>query len=88
MGPIFPNASGWPNVTLNCGEGGCLFNVFSDETEHTDLASSLPEIAAELRARIALHAAGVFNPSRGLDDGAACAAAFAQHKGFYGPFLG
>ena len=88
QGPVFPNASGWPNVTLNCGEGGCLFNVFSDETEHVDLAAALPEIAAEMRARIALHAARVFNPDRGQDDGAACAAAFARHNGFYGPFLG
>ena len=26
-GPIFPNASGWPTNSIDCGTEGCLFNV-------------------------------------------------------------
>jgi hypothetical protein len=72
--------------------GRLPFQRFFPTRPNLDLAATLPEIAAEIaaemRARIALHAASVFNPDRGQDDGAACAAAFARHDGFYGPFLG
>jgi hypothetical protein len=42
---------------------------------------------AEMTAKMAAHEATAFNPHRGTDDGAACAAALGKWKGFWGPWL-
>ena len=42
--------------------------------------------AMPLRKRIAQLQEGVYDPYRGGDDGAACAAAAARWGGFWGPF--
>ena len=97
QGPIYPNASGYPSGTLQCGDPaapaagsaagpGCLFNVLDDPTEQHDVAADHPDIVKDLRARIAAHQATVYSPERGGDDGAACAAA-ARYGGFWGPFI-
>ena len=96
QGPVYPNASGYPSSSADCGDPalpagapgagpGCLFNVFDDPNETRDLATAQPAIVAALRARIAFHNASVFSPDRGVDDGRACAAC--APKGFWGPFL-
>jgi arylsulfatase B len=98
QGPIYPNASGHSDAALECGdpavaEGkpgagtGCLFNVFSDPHETTNVAAQFPEIVADLRARIAVHNATVFSPERGPDDLLACETAQARWGGFWGPFV-
>jgi hypothetical protein len=98
QGPVYPNASGYPSGSKQCGDPaapagsaaagpGCLFNVLTDPNEEHDVAGDHPTLVKELRARIAAHQAGVYSPDRGGDDGAACAAA-ARYGGFWGPFIG
>ena len=85
--PVYPNAStSWEDIPVSCGDSGCLFNLESDPSEYRDLASELPDVAARLRARIAELQESVYDPWRGGDDGAACAAAAARWGGFWGPF--
>ena len=95
-GPLYPNAStSWVDVPFHCGvpstppigNGGCLFNVFDDPTEHNDVASAHPEIVASMYARIVELQTTAFSPVRGSDDGAACAAALTRWNGRWGPFL-
>lgn len=94
-GPVYPNRSGYPSKTKECGdpaapEGsdakgpGCLFNVLTDPNENDDVAQDHPKIVAELRALMAKQV--LYSPDRGGDDGAACAAA-ARYGGFWGPFV-
>ena len=101
QGPSFPNASGWPAWrTLDCGNftslsasgedtgaGGCLFDVFADPTEQTDLAAQRPADVAAMRARIAQLQASVYSPLRGDEDPRACDAALGKYDGFYGPWI-
>ena len=84
---VYPNAStSWPDTPFSCGDGGCLFDLDSDPNEYHDLASELPEVAARMRARIAQLQEAVYDPYRGTDDGAACAAATGRWGGFWGYF--
>ena len=46
------------------GPGGCLFNIEEDQTEHVDLAKTLPAKLEELRERAKQLRASVFNPDR------------------------
>ena len=85
-GPTYPNSSTYPTGTEDC-TAGCLFNVFTDPTEHDEVSAAHPAIVAELQALIADAAKTVFNPDRGTDDGTACEKAFNIHHGFFGPFL-
>ena len=68
------------------GQGGCLFDIMNDPTEHNDVAKDHPDIVAALYARILHYQQGVFSPDRGKDDGSACNAATNKWGGFYGPF--
>ena len=56
------------NATLDCGAldgpGGCLFNIEHDQTEHVDLAKTLPAKLEELRARAKQLRDTMFNPDR------------------------
>ena len=81
-GPTYPNSSTYPSGNYNCGAKGCLFNVFADPTEHTDVAADHPDIVAEL-TKVAKEYV-VYNPNRGTNDGEACKKAFNKHSGFYG----
>ena len=86
QGPTYPNSSGYPSQSLDCGTG-CLFNVFNDQNECNDIAGANPEIVEELRALILEHSKGVLSPKRGGDDGLACAVSLAKWGGTFGPFL-
>lgn len=84
--PVYPNATtSWPDTPHSCG-AGCLFNLVDDPTEHEDLESARPDVVARMRARVAELQAAVYDPDRGSDDGAACAAAMDRWGGFWGPF--
>ena len=85
-GPTYPNASGWPSASADCGKG-YLYNIKLDPTEHNEISAQYPEIVAELAAIIADESKRVFNPVRGTDDGEMCLKAFGVHGGFIGPFL-
>ena len=93
--PKYPNAStDWVNTPHHChdpaiGGSGCLFNIFDDPTETTDLAGlpAYTEVVTTMRARMTEIQATVFTPDRGTDDGTACAAAMGRYGGFWGPFL-
>ena len=74
--PVYPNAStSWPDNPFSCGDVGCLFDISLDPYEYHDIAREQPDVAARLRARIAELQLAVYDPQRGGDDGAACAAA-------------
>ena len=83
-GPTYPNSSTYPSGNFNCRDG-CLFNVFTDPTEHNDVAADHPDIVAQL-TKVATDYV-VYSPDRGKNDGEACNKAFARHSGFYGPFV-
>lgn len=65
---------------------GCLFNVWADPEEHSNLASSMPELFKSMLAEMDQVQSTVFSPERGTADPAACAAAV-KYGGFWGPFI-
>ena len=87
--PFYPNAStSWPDTPLDCGNPStCLFNVFTDPTEHTNLAAAHPDIVQSMMARLRQLEQTVFSPNRGEPTMTACNAADRQWHGFAGPFL-
>jgi arylsulfatase I/J len=94
QGPLYPNAStNWVDTPYKCGVPGgklsprCLFNVFTDPTEHNDVSASNPDIIASMYARILELQKSAFSPNRGTDDGVACDAATQKWGGFWGPFV-
>lgn len=72
QGEQFPNAS-TPHTgtvgTLECGDGGCLFNIDDDPTEHHDVSQQHPDIVAQMRSVIDSYERGAFRPDRGSDNG-------------------
>ena len=78
-GPVYPNASTYPTGNYDCGNKGCLFNVFTDPSEYNDVAAENPDIVKELAKVISEYK--VYNPDRGANDGEACKKAFSVHKG-------
>ena len=100
-GPVYPNASSvknTPYVNLACGTG-CLYNVVTDPTEQTDLASAHPDIVAAMTAR--LHAlaptfysnneTGVDSPlcsgkPKGMPCGCFLALPGNRWNGYFGPY--
>ena len=68
-GPLFPNetspASDPHGQALECGPGGCLFDVEADAGEHEDVAGAQPGVAAALAARLAALRPGFFSNSDG-----------------------
>ena len=103
-GSAYPNSSTGEHpidVSINCGDPGCLFNVVEDPGEHNDLAASMPDKAAALDARRTELAKGIWqNKEKGVDacpsiDPAtgkpitgpcACWMAANVYAGFMGPF--
>lgn len=72
----------------DCGDGGCLFNVEVDPTEHNDLAQD-PAYANQLfKMQMKLYWKNMqnFNPNRGEPALQACDQG-ADLGGFYGPFV-
>ena len=86
QGPLFPNRSTYPEGSLDCGKG-CLFNVFTDPHETSEVSAAHPALVAELAAEVARLQATVWSPDRGADDGLACSVAMGAGGGFWGPFL-
>ena len=93
QGPLFPNATTKEPAhdALDCGNVThplCLFNVLVDPTEHDNVISQHPDVAAALAARVAALQRTVFSPLRGpsLAD-RACNNSAAVWGGFVGPFL-
>ena len=96
QGEYYPNSTGmqptFPDVDqgtfhYDCGPAGCLFDVFSDPMEYTDLALQLPEIRKQLLDRLMELNKGEFSPDRGQPSKVACKVAALNHNGFYGPFV-
>jgi len=89
-GPVSPNASARAACSLrdslDCGSGGCLFNVASDPGEHQDLAALQPARLAQLQEALAREVAGVYDPDRGEAGDAPCQAA-KEAGGYWAPYL-
>ena len=88
-GPVYPNASTTtpPCNTTDCGEeGGCLFQIFEDPTEHVNLAQQLPQKVAEMAALLVELNKGYFNPVRGQPDVRGCDQSVFNGN-YWGPFL-
>ena len=87
-GPHVPNATETDCVTVvDCGRGGCLFDVMSDPSEYTNLASD-PAHASRLtamQAQLTEANLKIFSPNRGTPDPRACAQV-KVNGGFWGPF--
>eukprot|EP01043_Picozoa_sp_COSAG02_P019393 COSAG02_NODE_932_length_15816_cov_15.913088_2_plen_193_part_00 len=90
MGPRYPNGTVDPKChrSENCvANGGCLYNIATDISEHQDLAWEYPSKLRVLQNRLADLQATVFRPDRGVDTGLADYYAKEIHGGFWGPFL-
>jgi arylsulfatase I/J len=85
--PQYPNAStSWKNDAADC-TAGCLYNVFTDPTEHADISASHPDIVAALKARIIFHNNTMYRPNRGTSDQKyACGVLVNTYGGFWGPW--
>jgi len=66
---------------------GCLFNLTADPTEHVDLAEAMPDVAAQLFARLHSVSATYFDPDRGSVQQAGCRQMEGPNRGFFGPWL-
>jgi len=85
--PIYPNeTTHWQDTTFSCPPQGCLFHVVNDPNEYVDVSEANPDVVAKMRARILELQKTVYDPDRGGDDGAACAAGTGAWRGFWGPF--
>jgi arylsulfatase B len=88
QGPFYPNSSTlWNNSNIDCGNSGCLFNVFTDPSEYIDIAKQEPEILAEMLQRIQEIQKTVFSPQRGLPSPLACQVSRDKCRGFICPFI-
>lgn len=88
-GPQFPNTtttSKQVHITAHCGDG-CLFNVKHDPYEYDNLASSMPDILAQMQKKLQKYQQTYFNPDRGSGSPEACKTALNKYGGFWGPFL-
>jgi len=77
-------------VFRTCGrkaKNGCLFNIFDDPSEVTNLAEEMPELFESMLARIDELQEGVYSPDRGKKDDRACDVAMNENGGYWGPFV-
>ena len=95
-GPHFPNTSspnggsGFDGIIdglVDC-TNGCLFNIYDDPSEYTDLAkrSSMVNVMKTMRARLQIWQNDTFDPFRGSADPDACDAFNNKWGGFWGPW--
>lgn len=102
-GPLFPNASSPTHdvegAALECGTGGCLFDLQADPGEQVDLAAQEPAVLATLKARLAELTPGFYsnnetaaaftcahNAALQVGKPCACDAAAVQYGGYVGPW--
>jgi len=88
----------WPNNTdvlipelhpRVCGRdpaNGCLFDLQTDPGEYESLATQLPEVFAEMLARLDEVQGTVYSPDRGTINKAACEQV-KTNEGYWGPFI-
>jgi len=90
-GPQYPNGSTSPgcNRQEECQvNGGCLYNIKEDPSEHVDLASQNPSKLHELQKRLAELQPTVFSPTRnGGDKKLPEHYARDVYHGYWGPFI-
>ena len=67
--------------------GACLYNIFSDPTEHNDISATYPNIVRDLSIRIKQLSLSVNSPLLGNVTSLSCDTAYASWGGFCGPFL-
>jgi arylsulfatase B len=91
QGPLSPNGTYVGDCPLDCGTTKtplCLFNIFTDPTEHNNVVEIHTDIALELAAQIDKAQLTVFSPLRGNNMvDIACANSNKTWGGFVGPFL-
>ena len=75
------------SVYHDCGDSGCLFDIFLNPTEHDNINETHPVIQKEMLAKLQAYQATYFSPDRGVQDPKACDVAFNVNGGFWGPFL-
>ena len=91
-GPHWPNESSHLvplSHSLFCGrkpENGCLFNIFDDPSESKNIAAINTSIFLSMLAEIDEAQKSVYSPDRGKKDKSACAKAFTEYQGYWGPF--
>ena len=76
-----------------CGPQGCLFNIFSDESEKHDLSASMPARKASMMARLEAIGKTVFQSDEqpdnfGKPDPQGALARLQENGGYFGPWLG
>ena len=86
-GPHFPNSSKRVDAEMDCKESGCLYNIKTDPYEHTNLASKLPDVLAEMQKKLSAYQSTHFEPDRGKEWPGACDAALNTYNGYWGPFI-
>jgi len=97
-GPYYPNSTSGPGCDpLDCGfpdapakksgKKGCLFNIITDPTQHSDLSEKNPDIVARLYSRLKAVNATCFSPNRGSSDPTVCSTWRTKYGQFVGPFL-
>ena len=73
-GLLYPNSSGAYNPSKDyqyCGttvDDGCMYDIYQDPTERTNIAAYFPELFQQMQDRMDEVQQTVFNPQRGLVD--------------------
>ena len=49
----------------NCGDHGCLFNIKSDPTEHTNLATKMLDVLEKMQKKLKKYQKTFFGPDQG-----------------------
>jgi hypothetical protein len=95
-GPNYPNVTTVVNYNKFYAQcpTGCLFELGSDPTEHSNLTATEPAIVATLTERVEAIQKGAFSPDRGTvnkslvcDAAASYSATGNLSSGFWGPFV-
>ena len=87
----YPNGTQGEPQSINCGSvenGGCLFDIIDDPTEHKDLfkETKYKQLISEMRQKFLEMNATRFNPDRGEVD-MRCCAQIGVNDGYWGPWL-
>lgn len=92
-GEMFPNSSASYNPSSSyqyCGstpETGCMYNIYEDPNEYTNIAPNQSALFYAMSAKMDEYQKGVLSPYRGDVDPAACDTAMNVYGGHWGPWL-